>query len=854
MTPLRVLVAHAQASLSARVIADALRFTDGVQVVEPSPVSLPEVESCLDAASAQIDVLVITGPTSGATIDVLHAKYPALILSHVDTAPSMINIRLRDVGLDGLLMVFRGLARAPLAGTAPRRLAFRLLDQQAMQPKPPDEARIERFPAHVIRWLDASLLRYCHTSPCSPMIGGSALCRSTEALAAMLAPGKLDTSDADAEEEAQLDRLFGSSDDKNLDPLIFALHHRLKLTRLETGAVLLALAPELDHRYQLIYGCLQDDMMRRVPSLGLICAILGDPVRVRLELTQTGGLRRWQLFAAARAGPSADEPLQLDTDVIAFLLGEHHALPADSLQTRIVRQSSWPGAEWIGDSAHSQDSAVLASRILLAPSRWVAITGGDTDGARAMLEWVVRRLGLVPLRISLARLAVLEPARMSAMCVALARAVRLEGRLAVVDATDVTGTDIERQVLAHLSEALDNHASPDTPDLSEMPGVIIAAQIERFASVLRLAERTVIVRAPVTPRDAAVRLHHCARESGVDLSLENASRLTRAQPLRLATMQDALLLARASGITHLPPHEQLGLLTDSLHKISVPQLSQFARRITPAQGLDRVVLPTDRRAQLDEIVSHVRYAPKVLDEWGFEAGRPLSRGIAALFCGASGTGKSMAAEAVAHALNVDAYLVDLAQIVSKYIGESEKNLEVVFGEAEEAGAMLVFNEADVLFSKRGDVRDAHDRYANMEVAYLLQRIEQFSGLAVLTTNFRQNIDPAFLRRLRFIVDFPRPDAAAREAIWRQCLPEDAPKAEELHLNLLARRLELTGGSISQITLRAAFAAARNQSKAIGFDHLIEATRAELLKIGMTSAERDLAALTAAMTSHSARAA
>jgi SpoVK/Ycf46/Vps4 family AAA+-type ATPase len=180
------------------------------------------------------------------------------------------------------------------------------------------------------------------------------------------------------------------------------------------------------------------------------------------------------------------------------------------------------------------------------------------------------------------------------------------------------------------------------------------------------------------------------------------------------------------------------------------------------------------------------------------------------------------------------YVVNLAQVVSKYIGETEKNLDAIFDEAERAGVALLFDEADALFAKRGEVRDAHDRYANIEVAFLLQRLESFSGLAVLTTNFRQNIDTAFLRRIRIAIEFPRPDAPAREAIWRQCLPQSAPLASDVDLGLLARRIELTGGSIRQVTLRAAFAAAAADGP-IAMQHLMAAVRAELVKIGMPSA-------------------
>jgi SpoVK/Ycf46/Vps4 family AAA+-type ATPase len=195
--------------------------------------------------------------------------------------------------------------------------------------------------------------------------------------------------------------------------------------------------------------------------------------------------------------------------------------------------------------------------------------------------------------------------------------------------------------------------------------------------------------------------------------------------------------------------------------------------------------------------------------------------------------------AIAKALGVQILKIDLSRVVSKYIGDTEKNIDRVFQEAQLSGATLVIDEADGLLARRSEVKDAHDRYANLEVAYLLQRMEAFDGLAILTTNLRQNLDSAFLRRLRFIVDFPRPDAAAREEIWRRCLPPDSHLLDDATFLLLGRRVELTGGSIRQITLRAAFLAAAARTR-IGPAHIARAARAEFAKLGLPPVELDLA--------------
>jgi SpoVK/Ycf46/Vps4 family AAA+-type ATPase len=247
--------------------------------------------------------------------------------------------------------------------------------------------------------------------------------------------------------------------------------------------------------------------------------------------------------------------------------------------------------------------------------------------------------------------------------------------------------------------------------------------------------------------------------------------------------------------------------------------------------LDQVVLPADQKRQLSEVVDHVLLATQVLDHWNFRAQLPYGRGVAALFSGPSGTGKTMAALGIAHRLGIQVLRLDLSKVVSKYIGDTEKNIDQVFSDAQRSGAAILIDEAEALLGKRSEIKDAHDRYANIEVAYLLQRMEAYEGLAILTTNLRQNIDPAFLRRLRFIIEFPRPSVDARRQIWLQCLPQGAHVIDELAFRQLARRLDITGGTIRQITVRAAFLAAAADTL-INMEHIDLAARAEFAKLGM----------------------
>jgi SpoVK/Ycf46/Vps4 family AAA+-type ATPase len=238
-----------------------------------------------------------------------------------------------------------------------------------------------------------------------------------------------------------------------------------------------------------------------------------------------------------------------------------------------------------------------------------------------------------------------------------------------------------------------------------------------------------------------------------------------------------------------------------------------------------LVLPRERLDQLREALARVRHQARVIDDWGFLDDRPGARGVRMLFAGPPGTGKTLSAEVLAHSLATDLLVVDLARLVSKWIGETEKNLAEVFEAAERSRAVLLFDEADALFGKRTEVSDAHDRYANLETAYLLARLERFEGLAILSTNLRQNLDSAFTRRLEFILDFDPPGRAERLALWRCHLPAEAPLAGDVDLDELAAGFPLVGGLIRNAAVAAAFLAAA-EDRSITLLHLVHSIRSE----------------------------
>jgi SpoVK/Ycf46/Vps4 family AAA+-type ATPase len=268
------------------------------------------------------------------------------------------------------------------------------------------------------------------------------------------------------------------------------------------------------------------------------------------------------------------------------------------------------------------------------------------------------------------------------------------------------------------------------------------------------------------------------------------------------------------------------LLWSACRKLRTPRLDQLALRIDATADWNDLILPPAQTATLQQIAAHAKHRLKVYRDWGFASRGARGLGVSALFAGESGTGKTLAAEVLAHELRLDLYRIDLSAVVSKYIGETEKNLRRVFDAAEDCGCILLFDEADALFGKRSEVKDSHDRYANIEVSYLLQRMEVYEGLALLTTNLRPALDTAFQRRLRFVVQFPFPDQEHREAIWRHAFPAATPR-HGLDYSKLAR-LQVAGGSIRSIALNAAFLAAEDDEP-VGMAHVLRSAHADAAK-------------------------
>ncbi len=644
------------------------------------------------------------------------------------------------------------------------------------------------------------------------------------------------------------------------------------LNRFELNAFLICLAPALDLQYERFYSYLQDDVTRKRPTVDLILNMLSETGLERLELlpyfSDEANLIKYRLleWIPDPANPGfASQGIRPDKTVVNWLLGEYQPYtnlgsyadltkPEKDETDLLLASKIWPDLEqadidtqpviaFYGPDETCQDAAV---RLLTAKTRRLLLTIKLAEAIKG---------GISPL---------------SALRLAL-RDARLTGAIPYLTGWDACFADgvLPSNILFDLW---------NYPDL-----VIVAGQkmwqaegIERKRSVLwfefpipAYAQRLALWQhflqtgestneqvsqqadkqdpKPVTstsplrqaqegPQDAAstspstssrdplVRSLSAAEVSKIELEV-----LAGQFALGSGRIRDVVATARDRAVQRRETLTNADLFTAARNH-SNPRLSSLARKIAPRYDWEDIILPGDQLEILREIVSTVHGRPLVLEVWGVGQKLASSKGVTILFAGQPGTGKTMGAEIVARELGLDLYKIDLSTIVSKYIGETEKNLERIFSEAQSGNAILFFDEADAIFGKRSEVKDAHDRYANIEVSYLLQRMEAYDGVTILATNIRSNLDEAFTRRLQFAVDFPFPDENDRLRIWQTLFPPGVPAESDLDFGLMARRFKLAGGNIRNIIVSAAYLAAADGGQ-VTMDHLLHGTRRELQKMG-----------------------
>jgi SpoVK/Ycf46/Vps4 family AAA+-type ATPase len=618
------------------------------------------------------------------------------------------------------------------------------------------------------------------------------------------------------------------------------LAERFELGTFDLDLILLSLATEVDLRYERLIAYLQDDVTRRRPTvdlaLNLFCGSVDEKVNRRAHFAPDSPLIRNDLLHLlpdpSQIGPPLlSHYLKLDEQIATFLLGQN-SLPSH-LSSFCVNRQPEPGHQSLGLSRKVKDALIsLALRAVNSnqPLRFYFSGPGNAEKLTAA-EAVSNETNLPLLAVDLRRALTTE----TDIRQALKRVFRqawLQNTIVYLDGCDgLTGeNNAQAGLLANI--------------LFEHRGIVFLAG-DRGCPLLQSeddAQTLGLIDVSFSIPDYSLR-RECwqARAVAADVALDEDQLDILAGRFRLSPSQvsQAVVDACNSSLWRAATEKFSGdsASTPTFADIcraarsqSQHQLGTLARKIEPVYHWHDIVLPAEILGQLRELCSRVAERRTVLEQWGFGRKLSLGKGVSALFAGPSGTGKTMAAEIIANELELELYKIDLSGVISKYIGETEKNLDRIFTTAESANAILFFDEADALFGKRSEVRDSHDRYANIEISYLLQKMEQYEGIAILATNLRQNLDEAFLRRLQIVVEFPFPDDAQRRQIWELLFPPETPRSEDIDFDLLARQFRIAGGNIKNIVLGSAFLAASDGGR-VDMTHLWQSAQREYQKLG-----------------------
>lgn len=645
--------------------------------------------------------------------------------------------------------------------------------------------------------------------------------------------------------EKRIDARRSASQEAGINLALLQITQIFQLGLLEEQCLLICLAPELDLKYEKLYAYIQDDVTRKRPTidlvLNLLCKSPEEKVARRLIFEPQAPLLKFKLVqlidnAAEAPLPLLAQSLKLDDRIVSFLF---------ELQTKDRRLESWTRLVYPGDETNFKDVPNwLAGKTQEfihcnftesgAPQRKVVfhLYGPKGVGKRTVAAATAKELGL-PLLVGNLEHVFAQSIPVDAQLWLLARESFLQPAVLCVENLDLLlgeGKDDRSAEFRTLFEAIEL--------FSQVTFLLSSSDLsphKRFKNSVFISQHLPI------PYDAdRVKLwqshaHSYRFDDEVDYGTVGSQfRFTSGQ------ICDALSSAQDMALWRSPRDEAVSMqeLYAACRAQSDPKLIELTRKIEPRYQWNDIVLPTNAHEQLLEICSQARNRHIVFGEWGFDRKLSLGKGLSALFSGPPGTGKTMGAEVIASELGLDLYKIDLSQVISKYIGETEKNLRRIFDAAEHANAILFFDEADALFGKRSEVRDSHDRYANVEISYLLQKMEEYEGVSILATNLRKHMDEAFVRRLQFIVEFPFPDAECRERIWCVTFPKETPVDDDVDQKILAEEIRLAGGSIKNIALGAAFYAA-GDGGIIRMSHLMQAARREHQKLGRVWSHKNL---------------
>jgi len=677
----------------------------------------------------------------------------------------------------------------------------------------------------------------------------------------IVAKGKLaNYSDRILTKELEIQQKVLKSLELAMEPRLFRLARCFSLNRLEMDAILICAASELDPKYERLFGYLQDDLTRKFPSVGLVqellCKTFEDMIESRKFFLPTATLlhnRILEIAADREDIPKIASALRLNPNILSYILGEEDGCGEDKsieisecikfksedsgFGESKLEDPDCKGSEFEENRASLLESVRIPEKIRSSVKNLIGylekeggigvciLQGPYGSGKKAVAKAICESVGLGFLKIDLLPLASNSTDIVDVLSWPLQKAV-LESRAVYITGLDLLPANEPRtqQIKVGLEKAISSFSG--FVMLSCLDNMELAREIQRSAF-------TIFMPVPEFPDRKSMWL----QELGEQLEEKDIDELASKFVFTSGQIEDAVSAARNIAVLEGRDSLEKEHIYRGSREQASRKLSALSTRINTELSRAELVLPDDKMAQLCDVKNFIRNKGAVYYEWGFSQKLSLGKGMNILFSGTSGTGKTLAAGILARDLGLEIYKVDLSSIVSKYIGETEKNINKIFEEAREINAILFFDEADAIFGKRSEVKDSHDRYANIEVSYLLQKMEEHEGIVIMATNLSNNIDEAFVRRMHFIVEFPFPDEAGRQRIWKSLLPAEAPLGDDVDFQFLASRFKLAGGNIKNILMAAAFMAA-DSTGVINMEHLIKATVNEYKKVGLICNQSD----------------
>lgn len=612
---------------------------------------------------------------------------------------------------------------------------------------------------------------------------------------------------------------------------ISSLANIFDLSPFEVDCILICLAPALDRKYEKLYAYLNDDITKKHPTvdlvLNLLCSSTDDKIDSRKYFDPSASLLKYHLiqFVGDETSNLLSQSIKLDERMVNYLLEIDH--PDARIKSYIKKEVIPPDELILSEEIKNHIRSIIqlnSKKDKKSPYFRFMFTGPYGVGKKTVAQTICRDWKKQILIVDINTI-VNDETDFTYIIQLLLREARLTNSAVYLEHFEQLFIEkMNKTYFDILSNSLEYY----------LPIVFIGSQVS-----IELDEKWQenLFKIEFNTPDDNIRQKIWIKYLDAEFDPENIRALANKFKFTPGKIKDAIKTAHKLAILDDRGELSIEDIYQGCKGQSNQKLEKLASKIKPNYQWDDLILPQEKKEHLKDIETHIKNKDIVYHQWGFADKLSLGKGLNILFSGPSGTGKTMAAEVMARELNLDLYKIDLSMVVSKYIGETEKNLSQIFKEAEESNALLFFDEADALFGKRSEVRDSHDRYANIEISYLLQKMEEHHGVVILATNLSHNMDDAFLRRIDYSLEFPFPEEEYRQQIWEAHIPENAPISDDVDFGYLARQFPVTGGNIKNIIVNSAFYAVENPGK-IKMKHIIRATKREYEKIGKVCLEGD----------------